>query len=89
MKNSASGIITAFLAGAAIGVLAGILIAPDKGTVTRSRLKTLGEELGNDLADTFEEFTSEVSPEAKPARKKASPAKRGKTTRSRAKKAEE
>ena len=42
MKNSVSGIITAFLAGAAVGALIGILYAPDKGAVTRARLKAIG-----------------------------------------------
>ena len=76
MKNSVSGIITAFLAGAAVGAILGMLYAPDKGSVTRSRLKTVGEELGEDLADAFEKIKDEFT-EEEPARKRTTRSRRG------------
>ena len=69
MKNSTTGIITAFLAGAAAGALLGILYAPEKGSVTRARLKTLGKELGDDLADVMETLKNEFSEEEEPVKK--------------------
>jgi gas vesicle protein len=77
MKNSVSGIITAFIAGAAVGALFGILYAPDKGSATRSKLKTLGEELGEDFADSIDAIRKEFSEEEEPAEKKTTKAKRG------------
>jgi gas vesicle protein len=77
MKNSVSGIITAFLAGAAVGALVGILYAPEKGSVTRSRLKAVGEELGEDLADSFETIKKEFTGEDEAAEKKTGRTGRG------------
>ena len=41
-----------FITGVAIGVLAGILIAPDKGSATRRKIS----EKGKDLKDQFNDF---------------------------------
>jgi len=41
-----------FLTGLALGVLAGILLAPDKGSETRRKLS----EKGRDLKDKFNDF---------------------------------
>jgi gas vesicle protein len=76
MKNSFSGILTAFIAGAAVGAIFGILYAPEKGSVTRSRLKTVGDELGEDLADAFETIKKEFTEEEEPVRKKATRSRR-------------
>lgn len=88
MKNSVSGIITAFLAGAAVGALIGILYAPDKGSATRSRLKAVGEELGEEFADSFETIKKEFTGEDKPAGKKTEKARRGRKPGSKTKKAD-
>ena len=56
MKNSASSFIFGLLAGAAVGVVAGILLAPDKGSVTREKLRKKASEIGEDLRDRFEEM---------------------------------
>lgn len=77
MKNSVSGIIAAFLAGAAVGAIFGILYAPERGSVTRSRLKTVGDELGDDLTDAFESIKKEFSEEKEPAGKKTTKSRRG------------
>lgn len=77
MKNSASGIITAFLAGAAVGALIGILFAPDKGSVTRERLRKAGEELGGDLAGSWDTIREEFAGEEKTPGKKTGRTSRG------------
>jgi gas vesicle protein len=45
-----------FLTGLAVGVLAGILLAPDKGSETRRKLS----EKGNDLKDKFNDFIDSI-----------------------------
>ena len=45
-----------FLTGLTLGVLAGILLAPDKGSETRRKLS----EKGNDLKDKFNDFIDSV-----------------------------
>ena len=47
--NTAKKIIASLIAGAAIGVVAGILLAPDKGAVTRAKLKAKGKDWSNRL----------------------------------------
>jgi gas vesicle protein len=53
-------IITAVLLGAAAGAIAGILLAPDKGSVTREKIKVAGEDLKNTFKDKFNEFVDSV-----------------------------
>jgi gas vesicle protein len=53
-SRDASSVIIAFVAGAAAGVAAGILLAPDKGQETRSRLKSKISDLERDLTSNFE-----------------------------------
>jgi gas vesicle protein len=82
MKNSVGGIITAFIAGAAVGALLGILYAPDKGIATRAKLKEIGEELGDDIAEGFEDLKKEFSGEKKAEPRKKTPGKRGRKPKS-------
>lgn len=49
---SSSKVIIGFLAGAIVGGVLGVLLAPDKGTETRRRII----EKGNDLGDSISEF---------------------------------
>jgi gas vesicle protein len=49
---SSSKVIIGFLAGAVVGGVLGILLAPDKGTETRRKII----EKGNDLGDSISEF---------------------------------
>jgi len=77
MKNSVSGIITAFLAGAAVGALFGVLYAPEKGSETRSKLKNIGDELGEEFADHFESIKKEFTGEDKKAGRKSTKSSRG------------
>jgi gas vesicle protein len=75
MKSSAAGIVTAFLAGAAVGALLGIMFAPDKGSATRTRLRNKAEGLKEEILDGFEnlreEFMEDIAEpvKAKTARK--------------------
>jgi gas vesicle protein len=46
-------ILTALAAGAAIGIVTGILLAPDKGSETRKKIKEKGKKFTNDVKDKF------------------------------------
>lgn len=52
--SNLSKVLLAFAAGAAVGAIAGILLAPDKGSETRRKMREGGEELANDLRKRFE-----------------------------------
>jgi gas vesicle protein len=52
-RNNTATIITVALAGAAAGALLGILFAPDKGSVTRSRISGRAKELAGNLSETL------------------------------------
>lgn len=56
-----------FLTGVAIGVVVGILIAPDKGSETRKKLS----EKGKDLKDSFNDFVDYWSDKIDSLRNKA------------------
>lgn len=49
-------ILLGVLIGAAAGVLAGILIAPEKGSETREKLAEMGEEYLETVKDKFDEM---------------------------------
>jgi len=71
MKNSA-GIITAFLAGAAVGALLGIMFAPEKGSATRTRLRNRADELKEEIMEGFENLREEFAEDmAEPVRARA------------------
>lgn len=53
--NETTKILTAFIAGAAIGAALGILFAPEKGSETRRRLNEEGKKVMDDLGDRFME----------------------------------
>jgi gas vesicle protein len=53
-------IIAAVLAGAAVGAIAGILFAPDKGSATREKIKEAGEDLKNSFKEKINSFVDEV-----------------------------
>jgi uncharacterized protein YjbJ (UPF0337 family) len=69
--NNAGKILLAALAGAGAGIIAGMLLAPDKGTATRENWKgvatkysgQLGEQatkLGSDLEAKFKEYAGKL-----------------------------
>lgn len=49
------------LAGAAAGVVAGILLAPDKGSATRRKIAEKGEAYLDDLHDQLDEVLAQVT----------------------------
>ena len=49
-----------FLAGAAVGALAGILLAPDKGSETRKKISKKTGDLGESLKGSFNDFIDGV-----------------------------
>jgi gas vesicle protein len=53
MKSTSKIAIISVIAGAAIGAALGILFAPDKGSVTRKKLKDKAEDLGDNLSDKY------------------------------------
>jgi gas vesicle protein len=66
------------LVGFTIGLLAGLLIAPDKGSESRKKLERAGRDLKNkfndfvdNLSDKWESFKSEANTLASEARQEA------------------
>jgi gas vesicle protein len=53
---SSGKLLLGVLAGVAAGAVLGILFAPDKGTVTRKKISSKGEEYADALKDKFDEF---------------------------------
>mgnify|MGYP003606477257 CR=1 FL=1 len=53
---STTKIVLAVLGGVAVGALAGILLAPDKGTKTRKRILQKGNDYSNDLKNKFKDL---------------------------------
>jgi gas vesicle protein len=49
-----------FLAGAAVGALAGILLAPEKGSETRKKISKKTGDLGDSLKGSFNDFIDGV-----------------------------
>ncbi len=60
----------ALVLGALIGTGIGILIAPDKGSNTRDKLKKEGKEIKDQLVDDFKEVKEDVSKAAKSGKEK-------------------
>jgi len=56
MGNANSKIMIGFLAGAAAGVLAGVLFAPDKGTETRKKISKKSGDVADSLKHKFNDF---------------------------------
>ena len=54
-------VVLGVLAGVAIGAVLGILLAPEKGSVTRNKILSKGEDLTNDLTQKFDSFIEEAS----------------------------
>jgi gas vesicle protein len=58
MSNSKT--LLGFVAGAAVGALAGILFAPDKGSETRRKIKSRSGELADSVKHKFNDFIDGV-----------------------------
>ena len=57
---SSSKMMVGFLAGAAIGALAGILLAPDKGSNTRKKIATKTGDITDTVKNSFNDFIDGV-----------------------------
>ena len=55
-----SKVLLGLLAGAAIGAIAGILFAPDKGSETRKKIAKNTNEMGDTLKSSFNDFVDSV-----------------------------
>ncbi len=51
--NTAIKVLSGFIAGAAIGTIAGIIIAPDKGKNTLKKIKEESKHLGDELVGSL------------------------------------
>lgn len=49
-----------FVAGAAVGALAGILLAPDKGSNTRKKISGKAEDISDSLKSSFDDFIDKL-----------------------------
>jgi len=54
-------VVLGVLAGVAIGAALGILLAPEKGSVTRKQILSKGEDFTNDLTKKLDSFIEEAS----------------------------
>lgn len=74
MNKTVSNFLVGFLAGAAIGAVAGVLFAPEKGDKTRQNLrrkvKELSDEYGLGLDELIDEMSTEAKPKPKPKKRK-------------------
>ncbi len=55
-----SKIVVGFLAGAAVGALAGILFAPDKGSNTRKKISSKTGDITDSVKNSFNDFIDGV-----------------------------
>lgn len=64
MSNNTGDSVLALLLGAAVGVGIGILIAPDKGSETRKKIKNKLQESGDDLVQKYDDLLSFIQTKA-------------------------
>lgn len=60
MSNTNGNSWIALLAGAIIGAGVGILLAPDKGSTTRSKIKGKLKDIEKDISDKYSEFSEDI-----------------------------
>ena len=68
---SSGKVLLGVLAGVAAGALLGILFAPEKGSTTRRKIVSKGEEYVDDLKEKFSEFVDKVADKFESAKEEA------------------
>lgn len=58
--NNAGKVLLAALAGASAGIVAGILLAPDKGSVTLENWKGAAKDYGTKLGDQYKQYSADL-----------------------------
>ena len=61
-------LVLGLLAGVAVGAIAGILLAPGKGSKTRKRIVSKGEAFAREAQDKFDELVDSISKKYETAR---------------------
>lgn len=59
-KKTTSCVLTSIVLGAAAGLIAGILIAPDKGKNTRKKIKDKANDLNGNLKNSYHKYKDEL-----------------------------
>lgn len=59
MKNK--NVVLGILGGVALGLIAGVLMAPDKGSNTRKKLADQGNGMKNNLKNSFDKWSATIS----------------------------
>jgi gas vesicle protein len=57
--NNTTKVITALIAGAAIGAVLGVLFAPDKGSETRRKINEEGQKMADAIKNKYKEAKEE------------------------------
>jgi len=71
MSSDSGKVFLGVLAGLAAGALLGILFAPDKGSETRKKIVTNGEEATQGIKDKFNDLIDELNQKIDAAKAKA------------------
>lgn len=58
---NSSKIVLGFLGGVAVGAIAGILLAPDKGSKTRKKIVSKSKDFSADIKGKFEDLCENVT----------------------------
>lgn len=61
MESSTANCITGIIVGAVVGIGVGILIAPDKGSNTRKKMKDLFDSPSDDVLDKLNDFIESIT----------------------------
>ena len=59
--NTSNKLLLGVLAGAAAGAFIGMLLAPEKGSVTRDKLAQLGDDYAGDITDKIRELRESIT----------------------------
>jgi uncharacterized protein YjbJ (UPF0337 family) len=59
--NNSGKILLAALAGAGAGIIAGMLLAPDKGSATRENWKGVASKYSGSLGEQFSKYTADLN----------------------------